>query len=213
MRLPRSRRSRWTQRSAIERYYDARAAEYDATTYELATHDPSAAPDVAVLESLVAALPAANVLDVGCGTGWLTRLLRGRVVALDASPSMLRRARQRLPDAVLVLASAPPLPFLERSFERVFASHFYSHLDAFARDAFVRDVFRVADELILVEQPWRPGLLSEAREERLLGDGSRHRVYKRYLTGPALAEELAGDVILGSASFVVVRAVASSGPR
>jgi demethylmenaquinone methyltransferase/2-methoxy-6-polyprenyl-1,4-benzoquinol methylase len=205
MRLPRSRRSRWTQRSAIERYYDARAAEYDATTYELATHDPSAAPDVAVLESLVAALPAANVLDVGCGTGWLTRLLRGRVVALDASPSMLRRARQRLPDAVLVLASAPPLPFLERSFERVFASHLYSHLDVFARDAFVRDVFRVADELILVEQPWRHGLPSEGREERSLRDGSVHQVYKRYLTAEALADELGGEVVLQTPTFVAVR--------
>ena len=44
-----------------------------------------------------------TVLDAGCGSGrvtqeLLTRLPRGRVVALDASASMLEQARARLPD-------------------------------------------------------------------------------------------------------------------
>ena len=42
-----------------------------------------------------------RVLDAGCGTGRVTeplleRLPRGRVVALDGSPSMIDRARERL---------------------------------------------------------------------------------------------------------------------
>jgi len=46
-----------------------------------------------------------TVLDAGCGTGRVTavlleRLPRGRVVAVDASPSMLDQARTRLGDAV-----------------------------------------------------------------------------------------------------------------
>jgi trans-aconitate 2-methyltransferase len=45
-----------------------------------------------------------TVLDAGCGSGRVTeelvaRLPRGRVVALDASPSMLAQARARLADA------------------------------------------------------------------------------------------------------------------
>ena len=44
-----------------------------------------------------------RVLDAGCGTGQVTEALRGRlpnggIVALDASPSMLERARARLGD-------------------------------------------------------------------------------------------------------------------
>ena len=44
-----------------------------------------------------------RVLDAGCGTGRVTQVLRerlprGRVVALDASPSMLAEARDRLGD-------------------------------------------------------------------------------------------------------------------
>jgi len=48
-----------------------------------------------------------TVLDAGCGTGNVTRLLherlpRGRVIALDAAPSMVEQARELLPAAVEV---------------------------------------------------------------------------------------------------------------
>jgi len=148
------------------------------------------------------------VLDVGCGTGWLTRRLRGQLVGLDQSESMLRVARTRAPDAVFVLASAPPLPFLERSFDRVFASHLYSHLPADIGGGLVREALRVADELVVVEQTWPDGGLADAWEERKLTDGSVHRVYKRYLTPGALAAELGGEVMFGNAAFVAVRTYA-----
>jgi trans-aconitate 2-methyltransferase len=60
------------------------------------------------------------VVDAGCGTGRVTRLLaervpRGRVIAVDASPSMIDRARENLDsDVELVLADLlefePPEP-------------------------------------------------------------------------------------------------------
>ena len=45
------------------------------------------------------------MLDAGCGTGKVTRVLlerlpRGRVIAVDASPSMVEQARAALPGAV-----------------------------------------------------------------------------------------------------------------
>ena len=190
----------------MRQYYDARAAEYDATTYELAQRDPAAAEDLAALERLVASLPPARVLDAGCGTGWLTRFLRGTVVALDASEAMLRVARERLPTAELVLAIVPPLPFPDGSFERVLCSHFYSHLEtAQVRSSFLAEAFRVAGELVVVEEAPRPGVPTEAWEERPLRDGSVHLVYKRYLTASALAGELRGSVVLETPTFVAVR--------
>jgi ubiquinone/menaquinone biosynthesis C-methylase UbiE len=196
---------------SMEHYYEARAAEYDATSYELTKGDSEMAPHLAGLERMVAELPPGRVVDVGCGTGWLTRLLRGQVVALDASAAMLRVARRRVPEALLVLAKAPPLPFLEQSFDRVFTSHFYGHLeDDGLRRSFVREALRVAEELIVVEQSWRPGLPTEAWEERPLRDGSAHCVYKRYLAPAALAEELHGEIVLDSPAFAAVR-VTSAG--
>src|SRR5215469_4749559 len=51
-----------------------------------------------VLEKMHLA-PADNVLDVGCGAGWLSRRLAklvplGRVVGMDVSDEMIRRARR-----------------------------------------------------------------------------------------------------------------------
>src|SRR5687767_13452615 len=45
-----------------------------------------------------------TVVDAGCGTGRVTaalveRLPRGRVIAVDGSAAMVRKARERLPDA------------------------------------------------------------------------------------------------------------------
>ncbi|HTG47256.1 MAG TPA: methyltransferase domain-containing protein [Actinomycetota bacterium] len=59
-----------------------------------------------------------RVLDAGCGTGRVTELLRerlpdGEIVALDASPSMVARARERLGEDRMTYAVADlmdPLP-------------------------------------------------------------------------------------------------------
>ena len=196
-------------------YYDARAGEYDSTTYELMQHDRDAVEDLAALETFVAGLGPGRVLDVGCGTGWMTRLLAGPVVALDASEAMLRHTGLRVPAAELQHATVPPLPFPDSSFVRVFASHLYSHLDTDElRQAFLTEALRVAEELVVVEQQWQPALAApeewqdvwhDGWHERRLGDGTRYPVYKRYLSPAELAEELGGRVVHESPAFLAVR--------
>jgi ubiquinone/menaquinone biosynthesis C-methylase UbiE len=193
----------------VTTYYDARAPEYDDTTYELARRFPAYAAELVQLEAFVGGLPPGRVLDVGCGTGWLTHALRGPVIALDASAAMLQQARARLGEGVYVLATVPPLPFLERSFDFVFASNFYSHLpDQDLRRSFVSEAFRVAGELVVVEQAWNADLPRESWEKRRLRDGTSYPVYKRFLTSVELAEELGGEVALETPSWVGVRAPA-----
>jgi demethylmenaquinone methyltransferase/2-methoxy-6-polyprenyl-1,4-benzoquinol methylase len=60
-----------------------------------------------------------RVLDLGCGSGALGRLLAGRarVVGLDVSLGMLAQATRRSPSLRLVQASAFALPFGDRSFD------------------------------------------------------------------------------------------------
>ncbi len=73
--------------------------DWDAATYDRVA-DPQTRWGTAVLDRL----PLEGdeiVLDAGCGSGRVTeqladRLPRGRVVALDASPSMIDEARRRL---------------------------------------------------------------------------------------------------------------------
>jgi len=73
--------------------------DWDAATYDRVA-DPQTRWGTAVLDRIELAGDE-TVLDAGCGSGRVTeslveRLPRGRVVALDASPSMVEAARARL---------------------------------------------------------------------------------------------------------------------
>jgi SAM-dependent methyltransferase len=185
----------------MEEYYTRRADEYDATSWEALDR-----ADRLVVERFVAALPAGRILDIGCGTGYLTRLLRGTVVAVDASAEMLELARARVPNSTFVQAEVPPLPFADDSFDLAFSSNLYSHIEAVeTRAAFVAETLRVAHALLILEQAWRPGLARAANEHRLLLDDSEYRVFTRYFTPDELAAELHGSLVLESPAFVAVR--------
>lgn len=188
------------------RYYDRRAAEYDEW-YEsrgrFADRDrPGWAAEVAGLGELVRRLPPARTLDVACGSGFLTRHLRGIVVGLDQSRAMVALAQQRLPGGVALVGNALDLPFVDGGFDRVLTSHFYGHLPSEERDAFLAEARRVATELIVIDSALRPGVDAEQWQERVLNDGSRHRVYKRYLSAQQLATEIGGQVALDGTWFV-----------
>jgi len=190
-------------------YYERRAREYDEW-YEgeglFATRDrPGWEDEIAEVVSLVAALPAARTLDVACGTGFLTRHLRGFVVGLDASPSMVAIAQERLPEGVVVKGDAFDLPFADGAFDRVLTGHFYGHLAGEERKRFLAEARRVAPELVVLDSALREGVAPEGFQERTLNDGSRHQVYKRYLSPADLERELGAEILRAGTWFVVAR--------
>ncbi len=195
----------------MKAYYDARAPEYDEWYRGLGRFDELERPewdrDVRELEETVAALPPLRTLDVACGTGFLTRRLRGDVVGLDQSPRMLVVAGEQAPAAELVQGDGLDLPFPDGSFERVFTGHFYGHLEAPERERFLHEARRVAPELVVADSNTRPDQEPQQVQERILNDGTRWTVYKRYFEPEQLAEELGGgEVLLANRWFVVVRA-------
>lgn len=192
-------------------YYDQRAREYDDWWLGaglFASRDrPGWAEEVKQLTDVVAGLTQSRVLDVACGTGFLTRHLRGEVTALDQSREMVRIASGRMPHAQVLRGNAVGIPFTDAWFDRVFTSHFYGHLLPDDRSAFLGEARRVAGELVVVDARRRPDLPVELWQERVLNDGSRHRVYKRFFVGSELAGELGGgEVVHEGAWFVVVAA-------
>jgi demethylmenaquinone methyltransferase/2-methoxy-6-polyprenyl-1,4-benzoquinol methylase len=195
---------------ATARYYDLRAAEYDdwyAGRGVFASRDrPGWDAEVAGLVDLVRGLPAARTLDVACGTGFLTRHLAGFVVGLDQSSSMVAITQSRLPNGLVLSGDALRLPFADSSFDRVFTGHFYGHLPPYERTLFLAEARRVAAELIVADTAARPNEPQERWEERVLNDGSRHRVYKRYLEAETLAGEIGGTPLLDGRWFVAARA-------
>ncbi|WP_405508175.1 methyltransferase domain-containing protein [Streptomyces purpurascens] len=108
--------------------YDKEAARYDASR----GGEPRAA---AAAEAVLSLVPpqTRSLLDLGCGTGIVTRRLAAardgmRVTGVDLALAMARQAAARLPGAV-VLADGRRLPFRDGEFDAV-SSVWLLHLAA-----------------------------------------------------------------------------------
>jgi len=193
---------------AVQAHFDQRAARYDEWwlgTGSFADRDrPGWPEEVEQLVGVIAALPPSRVLDVACGTGFLTQHLRGDVVALDRSGPMTELAAARMPNARVIQGAAVPLPFDDGEFERVFTSHFLHHLRPDERAAFVAEARRVGDELVVVEGVRMPEAPQEEWLETVASDGAAHSHYKRSFTADELAEELGDASVLHEGRWFTV---------
>jgi arsenite methyltransferase len=95
-----------------------------------------------------------RVLDLGCGTGWATRLLArivgdgpdefGQVVGLDVSDEMVRRARaqsKEFDNVMYVVGAADRIPWEENYFDKVLSvESFYYYPD---QERALAELFRV----------------------------------------------------------------------
>jgi len=106
-------------------------------------------------QELVAAAnvePGHHILDIGCGTGTLVVKLKlqypsGQVVGIDPDPKVLRRARIKATRAAVSVQLDPgfadELPYKEESFDHVFSSFMFHHLEEQERENMLREVLRV----------------------------------------------------------------------
>lgn len=96
--------------------------------------------------------PGHRVLDIGCGTGSLVVLIKREypdvdVVGLDPDPRALARARRKGQRAALSIqfdqGFSDELPYAEGSFDRVFSSFMFHHLETDEKEKTLREVCRV----------------------------------------------------------------------
>jgi ubiquinone/menaquinone biosynthesis C-methylase UbiE len=93
-----------------------------------------------------------SILDIGCGTGSLVVTLQRQhsglqLVGLDPDSKALQRARNKIRRAGVSVqldhGFADELPYSDRSFDRVFSSFMFHHLDEQERERTSREVLRV----------------------------------------------------------------------
>jgi demethylmenaquinone methyltransferase/2-methoxy-6-polyprenyl-1,4-benzoquinol methylase len=143
---------------------------------------------------------------VASGTGFLTRHLPGRVIAVDQSRAMLNIARSRLLQGAVAQADlfclALPVGRLRLSNSRPLRPSPRTEAGAISRCGPPR-----GGGPLIIGTALREGVAPEQQQQRLLNDGSRHTVYKRYFTPEQLAAELGSGVVLyGGQWFVAVMA-------
>ncbi len=111
-------------------------------------HLPVVLPALALMDLQ----PDENVLDVGCGSGWLSRLVAqrvttGRVVGMDISDEMVRQARKAsagLEHVMFVLGGADEIPWDAQFFTRVVSVESAYYWPEPAKG--LREIFRVLRE-------------------------------------------------------------------
>jgi len=113
-------------------------------------------------------------------------------------------AAEQAPRVRFVQGEGTLLPFDDGSFNRIFTSHFYGHLEENERERFLQEARRVARELVIVDACRAHSSVAEEYQERILNDGSRWEVYKRFFSGVSLAEELGGGHVLHEGLWFVV---------
>ncbi len=191
---------------AMGSYYERRAPEYDDWYLGLGLfrerERPGWTEELAEVVRAMRSLDPACTVDVGCGTGFISRHLPGDLVGLDRSQAMLEAASSRVPDRVR--ADGTCLPFGDDGVDRIFTGHFYGHLRRPERARFLREARRVARDLVVLDAARREGLPAEEMQTRVLSDGSTHQVYKRFFTAPALLHELGGGSSLHEGRWFVL---------
>lgn len=94
-----------------------------------------------------------NVLEVGCGTGTLTLLAKGRtgtsgkVCGIDAAPEMIQRAKMKAnrqnKDVELQVSDISNIPYDNNKFDVVMCSFMIFHISSEKRETGFKEIFRV----------------------------------------------------------------------
>jgi malonyl-CoA O-methyltransferase len=177
-----------------------------------------------LLDSITQCNPA-HILDIGCGSGWMSRHLLERfpqasLWALDLAPGMIHYVREHNPDIIgLVQADMEFLPFKAASFDLLYSNFAMQWLDDPAE--FFRESYRLLKPGgMLCCTTLLPGTLHELQMAWAAADSRSH--VNRFLaeecvlqaarqTDFSISSVAARSVVYYETVFAVVRALKGIG--
>lgn len=117
-----------------------------------------------IIEEILGSLEGAEVIDVGCGDGQLTRMLTRRgahVTGIEVSPRALARARavQPVGDERYMQGLAEDLPVKSRSADVVIFLNSFHHVDEQGQPKALKEAARVLKEggILFISEPLPEG--------------------------------------------------------
>jgi SAM-dependent methyltransferase len=192
--------------SSLEKYYAARAAEYD-----LIYQKPERQPDLKKLEFLLEReFNGLDVLEIACGTGYWTQFIARtarKILATDYNLETIEIARKRaygkcIPE--FALADAYLLTGVRKDFSSGFCGFWWSHIPKEKRRNFL-NVFHShlvsGARVIMIDNRYIEGsntLISRNDSQgntfqlRQLRDGSVHEVLKNFPSEEEIENDLDG---------------------
>jgi ubiquinone/menaquinone biosynthesis C-methylase UbiE len=203
----------------MAQYYAQRAPQY-----ERVYHKPERQPDLLRLREFVAAMFAGkDVLEVACGTGYWTEIIShsaASIVALDINEEVLALARAKpVPQGrvTFLRGDAFALPELPRRFNAALAGFWWSHVPKSRLRNFLNGLHRALQPgatVMFFDNAYvegsstplsrkdsdgnpvsQPDTEDNTYQERVLDDGSTHRVLKNFPTGDELRVVVNGMAI------------------
>ena len=181
--------------SPIQRYYAARAGEYDRVYQK-----PERQSDLRQIEQWLSTLfSGATVLEIACGTGYWTQYIASAastVVAIDSAPETLQIARRRVNAANVLfqVRDAYAVAGTGYSFDAAFAGFWFSHVPIERQREFLvamNSALMPGARVVLLDNVFVQGSSSAISEQdgngntyqcRTLNDGSTHRILKNFPT-------------------------------
>jgi ubiquinone/menaquinone biosynthesis C-methylase UbiE len=153
-------------KSVVNDYWDSRASQYDSHAQHVVVSDTVAERWTSLLAALLPPVgpPAPPlVMDVGCGTGFMSLMAQRagyRVIGVDQSERMLEVARSKShegePAVTYVRGDADALPAADDSVDAVIERHvLWTMADPTATLREWRRPLRPGGVLLLIEGDWR----------------------------------------------------------
>ncbi|MBI2984490.1 MAG: class I SAM-dependent methyltransferase [Candidatus Kerfeldbacteria bacterium] len=133
------------------------------------------------ISNLVAELQPQNILEVGCGEGFLLDVLHRRlpevpILGLDNSQDALSDGHRLFPDLPLEFGDIYHLVQPDRSWDVVVASEVLEHLDR--PNEALAELHRVAQRYVVLSVPWEPwfqlGSLARGKHLQRWGNHPEH---------------------------------------
>jgi len=110
------------------------------------------------LKNIIASLDTRNLLDIGCGEGFITdfiyKSVRCPVTGVDIGDKILKKARHDYPEIFFIKGSAYKLPFKNKSFELITAIEILEHLDR--PEKALKEFKRVSKKWLIASVPQEP---------------------------------------------------------